>query len=283
MSIADLIRVAVLLSIMLIVLGFAMLCSWRDATSLFRNPSLLLRSLLSMNVLLPLFAAIAVAVFSLRPVIEVVLIALSVSPVPPFLPLKQSKIAGHNEYIYGLLGASSLLNVVLAPLTVLILAMAFSRHATVPAAGIARIVALTVLVPFALGLLIHHLKPALADRAAPIASKAGIALLVLAVVPVFIKMWSPMMSLVGDGTLLALVAFVVVGLAVGHFLGGPDPANRSILALATATRHPGVALVIATQNFPDAKLVAPAVLLYLLVCTIASLPYVFWRKKHAAQ
>jgi BASS family bile acid:Na+ symporter len=281
MSIADLIRVAVLLSIMLIVLGFALVCSWRDATSLFRNPPLLLRSLLSMNVLLPLFAAIAVAVFSLRPVIEVVLIALSVSPVPPFLPLKQSKIAGHNEYIYGLLGASSLLNVVLAPLTVLILAMAFSRHATVPAAGIARIVALTVLVPFALGLLIHHLKPALADRAAPIASKAGIALLVLAVVPVFIKMWSPMMSLVGDGTLLAMVAFVVVGLAVGHFLGGPDPANRSILALATATRHPGVALVIATQNFPEAKLVAPAVLLYLLVCTIATLPYVAWRKKHA--
>jgi bile acid:Na+ symporter, BASS family len=283
MSIADLIRVAVLLSIMLIVLGFALVCSWRDATSLFRNPSLLLRSLLSMNVLLPLFAAIAVAVFNLRPVIEVVLIALSVSPVPPFLPLKQSKITGHNEYIYGLLGASSLLNVVLAPLTVLILAMAFSRHATVPAAGIARIVALTVLVPFALGLIIHHLKPAFADRAAPIASKAGIALLVLAVVPVFIKMWSPMMSLVGDGTLLALVAFVVVGLAVGHFLGGPDPANRSILALATATRHPGVALVIATQNFPEAKLVAPAVLLYLLVCTIASLPYVFWRKKHATQ
>jgi bile acid:Na+ symporter, BASS family len=138
-------------------------------------------------------------------------------------------------------------------------------------------------VPFALGLLIHHLKPALADRAAPIASKAGIALLVLAVVPVLIKMWSPMMSLVGDGTLLAMVAFVVVGLAVGHFVGGPDPANRSILALATATRHPGVALVIATQNFPEAKLVAPAVLLYLLVCTIASLPYVSWRKKHAAQ
>jgi bile acid:Na+ symporter, BASS family len=283
MSIADLIRVAVLLSIMLIVLGFALVCSWRDATSLFRNPSLLLRSLLSMNVLLPLFAAIAVAVFSLRPVIEVVLIALSVSPVPPFLPLKQSKIAGHNEYIYGLLGASSLLNVVLAPITVLLLALAFSRHATVPATGIARIVALTVLVPFALGLLIHHLKPSLADRAAPIASKVGIALLVLAVVPVLIKMWSPMMSLVGDGTLLAMVAFVVVGLAVGHFLGGPVPANRSILALATATRHPGVALVIATQNFPEAKLVAPAVLLYLLVCTIASLPYVSWRKKHAAQ
>jgi len=70
-----------------------------------------------------------------------------------------------------------------------------------------------------------------------------------------------------------------VGLVVGHLLGGPDPNNRTILALATATRHPGVALVIAAGNFPGQKLVLPALLLYLIVCSLASAPYVMWRRR----
>jgi BASS family bile acid:Na+ symporter len=279
MNVTDLIRIAVLLSIMLIVLGFGLLCTWRDATSLFRNPRLLLRSLLAMNVIVPLFAAALAAMFSLRPVIEVVLIALAVSPVPPFLPLKQSKVVGHHEYIYGLLGATSLLTIVLAPITVSLLGLLFSRHTSIDPMGIARIVALTVLVPFALGLLVHRIKPGLAVQASPIASKVGMALLVIALVPVLIKMWPAMIALIGDGTIVAIIAFILVGLAAGHWLGGPDPNTRTVLALATATRHPGVALIIATANFPDTKLVAPAVLLYLLVCTVFSAPYVMWRKR----
>jgi BASS family bile acid:Na+ symporter len=279
MNIADFIRITVLLSIMLIVLGFALLCTWSDATSLFRNRGLLLRSLLAMNVILPVFAAVLAAIFTLRPVIEVVLIALAVSPVPPFLPLKQSKLVGHHEYIYGLLGATSLLTIVLAPVTVTLIGLVFSRHTSISPAAIARIVGLTALVPFALGLLIHRANPNLAVRVSPIASKVGLALLVVAVVPVFIKEWPGMISLIGDGTVLAIIAFIVVGLAVGHWLGGPNPHTRTVLALATATRHPGVALIIANANFPDQKLVAPAVLLYLLVSVIASAPYVMWRKR----
>jgi bile acid:Na+ symporter, BASS family len=264
---------------MLIVLGFGLLCTWGDATSLFRNRSLLFRSLLAMNVLLPLFASALIAVFTLRPVIEVVLLALAVSPVPPFLPLKQSKLVGHHEYIYGLLGATSLLTIVLAPVTVAFIGLVFSKQTSISPTGIARVVALTVLVPFALGLLIHRVKPNLAVRVSPIASKAGIVLLVGALVPVLIKMWPAMIALIGDGTVLAIIGFIVVGLAVGHWLGGPDPSTRTILALATSTRHPGVALIIANANFPDEKLVAPAVLLYILISVIASAPYVMWQKR----
>jgi BASS family bile acid:Na+ symporter len=279
MNIIDLIRIAVLLSIMLIVLGFALLCTWSDATSLFRNRGLLLRSLLAMNVILPIFAAALSVMFTLRPVIEVVLIALAVSPVPPFLPLKQSKLVGHHEYIYGLLGATSLLTIVLAPLTITLIGLVASRHTSIAPMAVARIVGLTALVPFALGLFIHRRNPSLALRVSPIASKVGMALLVVAVVPVFIKQWSAMIGLIGDGTVLAIIAFIVVGLAAGHWLGGPDPNTRTILALATATRHPGVALIIANANFPDEKLVAPAVLLYLLVSVVVSAPYVMWRKR----
>lgn len=186
---------------------------------------------------------------------------------------------GHHEYIYGLLGATSLLTIVLAPVTVSLIGLVFCRQASIAPTAIARIVALTVLVPFALGLSIRRGKPSLAVRLSPIASKTGLVLLVVAAVPVLVKMWPTMIALIGDGTVLAIIAFVVVGLTAGHWLGGPDPNTRTILALATVTRHPGVALTIAAGNFPDEKLILPALLLYLLISVITTAPYVMWRKR----
>jgi BASS family bile acid:Na+ symporter len=55
-----------------------------------------------------------------------------------------------------------------------------------------------------------------------------------------------MISLVGNGTILALGAFTLAGLAAGHLLGGPNRDDCTVLALATASRHPGVALAIAS-------------------------------------
>jgi bile acid:Na+ symporter, BASS family len=66
---------------------------------------------------------------------------------------------------------------------------------------------------------------------------------------------------------------------VGDLLGGPGSDERAVLALATAMHHPGVALVSASGTVAGHKVVAPALLLYLLVGTIATVPYVMWRKR----
>jgi bile acid:Na+ symporter, BASS family len=279
MSVAQLIRLTILISVMLIVLGFSLRSTWSDAISLFRNRALLLRSLLAMNVLLPLFAAALAAVFELRPAVAIALIALAVSPVPPFLPQKQLRLVAHGEYVYGLLGATSLLAIVLVPLTVALIGLVFSRQVSIGPAAIGRMVALTVLAPFVLGIVVRRVTPTFAERASPLAGKLGILLLIVAVVPVLITELPSIIALIGNGTVVAIAAFVVVGLLVGHVFGGPDPDNRTVLALATAIRHPGVALVIATANFPHQPLVASALILYLFVSALASAPYVMWRRR----
>jgi BASS family bile acid:Na+ symporter len=278
MSIAQLVRVALVLSVLLIVFSVALRCTPRAVTSLMRNPSLLVRSLLSMNVLLPLFAALMVALVELRPAIEIALVALSISPVPPFLPRKQLALVADQEYAIGLLGASSLLAIVLAPLTVELVGVLSTREFSLAPLAIAKIVAVTVLLPFSFGMIVRQVRPAFAERASPLADRIGILLLVGAIVPLIIKLWPAMISLIGNGTGLAIIAFTGVGLALGHMLGGPDPDHRTVLALATATRHPGVALTIAAGNFPDETLIAPALMLYLLVSAIVSAPYVRWRQ-----
>jgi BASS family bile acid:Na+ symporter len=139
-----------------------------------------------------------------------------------------------------------------------------------------------VLLPLAAGLAGRRWAPALAERVAPWASRIGNALLLVSLVVVLFGRWPDIWSLVGNGTVLAIAAVEVVGLAAGHWLGGPDPDDRTALAVAASMRHPGVALAIARLNFPGETLVPAAVMLFILVNVIVTLPYAVWsRRAHA--
>lgn len=82
--------------------------------------------------------------------------------------------------------------------------------------------------------------------------------------------------------MLALALFMIAGTAVGHFLGGPVAEDRMVLAIATSSRHPGLALAIAKANYPEqGMLIAGAVVIYLIFRLILAIPYVRWRR-HAA-
>jgi BASS family bile acid:Na+ symporter len=84
--------------------------------------------------------------------------------------------------------------------------------------------------------------------------------------------------------MLALAIFVTAGMAAGHLLGGPAAEDRTVLAIATAARHPALALAIAKANFPEqSPLVAGAVVIYLLLRLILSIPYTRWRKQAVSE
>lgn len=279
MDAASLIRIAILASMVLLVMALGMRSTIAEASYLFRKPALLIRSLIAMNVLLPLLVIGLVVSFDLRPAVKIALVALAVSPVPPFLPGKQLKLSESSDFTVGLFFATALLSIVLVPVTMAIVEALGAGGHHVTAASVLRIVATTILVPLLLGVFIRSLWPGLATRVHPTLNRIAMVLLVLALIPVLFAQWPAVRSLIGDGTLLAIVAATVLGLVVGHLLGGPRPEDRSVLALATASRHPAVAMAIASASFPDQKLVPAAVLLALVVSAVASAPYVAWRRK----
>jgi BASS family bile acid:Na+ symporter len=103
----------------------------------------------------------------------------------------------------------------------------------------------------------------------------------VAYIPMLVLVWPAFLALLGQGTLVAIVIIAIASLAVGHFFGGPESDDRTVLALATALRHPAVALSIAAANGAD-KLVSAAILLYGLVSAVLSIPYTLWRKRSEA-
>jgi BASS family bile acid:Na+ symporter len=249
-----------------------------DVLSLLQRPSLLARSLLAMNVLMPLFAILVVGLFQLRPAIEIALVALAVSPVPPLLSKKQIQASREPSYTIGLLVLAAVVAIVFIPSAIELLGQFVDASVAMKPWPIARLALQTILVPLGAGLVAARLAPSFAPRMVrPIELVGGVAL-ALSVVPILIKVWAPMVALIGDGSVVAIVAFVVAGLAIGHWLGGPAPHDRAVLALATARRHPGIAIAIGTTNFPDQKALIPVILLYTVIGLILTGAYLRWRK-----
>jgi len=269
-------------SIMCMVFALGLTAQPRQALFLFVHPGRLLRMLAAMHLIMPLLVIAAIGALPLAMPVKVTLLALSASPIPPILTLKAPRAGGSSEYIVGLLVSNCLLAVVIVPLSLGVGELLLGRPSEIAPLEIVLRMIVTVLVPLLAGSALHVLAPRLARVAARPVMIASAALLLLTALPVLIRSWPMIVEMTGNGMLLAFAAFVATGLLVGHLLGGPEPENRAVLGLATASRHPGIAIALAQSAFPAEKLVAPAVLAYLLVGALVSAVYLRWTKHAAA-
>ena len=280
MSLATLIPLLIKISISLTVFAIGLTASFSDGTYLFRRPVLLVRALFSMNVIMPLLALIIVVSLDLNAPLSIALIALSVSPIPPILPKKALNSGGEENYTIGLLVASASLSVILIPLTIEVFEMVIGVTMQVRARDIALIMLTSVFLPLIAGMSVRALWPGFAERRTKLIALVATVLLVVACLPILFTSVRAILTLVGDGTLFALAGFATIGLIVGHLLGGPDPDDRPVLALATSARHPAVAMAIAHANFPGQRLAQAVILVYVILSAILSVPYLNWHRSH---
>ncbi len=279
MTAQSLILLALKASIVLSVFAIGLVSRVDDTLFLLRRPKLLLRSVVAINVVMPIVPAAMAWIFDLPEAVEMSLVALAVSPVPPVLPKKQVKAHGEPSYAIGLLVGAALVAILFVPVAVELVGLVFQLPVQMSPWPVAKLVFATALAPLLAGVIVRRLMPALAAQfARPVGHIANI-VLVLCFLAVLVTALPAIADLFGSGAFWAVAAFIAIGLAVGHGLGGPDPQNRTVLALATATRHPGVAMAITSANFPGYREVLPAFLLYLLVGAVLAIPYVMWRKR----
>lgn len=282
MTTAEIIILAAKLSIVGMVFALGLRSKPEDIADLLGRPGLLFRSFVAINVVPPLFAIAAVMLLPLRLEVEVMLIALSLSPVPPLLPGKASSARGDRSFAIALLVVFAVLSVVWIPLALHILGWIFGRPVGVDPTTIAWIVATLIIVPLLLGMALRRFAADFAKRIEHPVSL--LSMIVLGIVGLLIVVSSAraMLGQIGDGVLVLTAAFVIVGLAAGHLLGGPDPRERTDLALAAASRHPGIALAVSQMIFPGDRASTALVAIALIVNIVIGLPYVKWRARHAA-
>lgn len=266
------------ISIILTVLGFGLKATVGDLLYVVRRPSLLGRSLLAMLILVPILAVLLVRLFGFRPEVEIALVALSISPIPPLLPKREAKAGGQAAYGLGLMALFGLLSIVVVPASLALLGQAFGLPLGMSPSMIAGVMMKMVLIPLAVGVAIRAVAPSVADRLARPVGILATVLLVLGALPLLVVVGPALWGLIGDGTVLAIMMFVIGGLAIGHWLGGPEPGHAVVLALSSACRHPALALAIASANFPEQRF-GGTIVLYLIINTLVGIPYLAWQKK----
>ncbi|MBU8875223.1 hypothetical protein KQ910_15725 [Reyranella sp. MMS21-HV4-11] len=277
MTVALLVLLKVIVTV--IIFGIGLDSTPRDAVRLFRHPALLLRSVLAMYVLVPLAALALVKLLPLSPGVEAGLLVLAVSAGAPLLPRKLLGI-GDGAYIFSLVVVSSVLAVILVPVWLEILVPLFPRLPHLAPERAALILGESFFLPLLAGMAVRWLFPRFAAwTGGRLVGVAGLFLALTALVLLAVN-WHIVLEVNWQGV-AALAVLILMALVIGHLVGGPKEEDRTALAVACATRHIGVAVVVAT-SMPGAR-VAIVISVYIAISVVITLPYTRWRRKRTPE
>jgi BASS family bile acid:Na+ symporter len=174
----------------------------------------------------------------------------------PFL-LKLTQVANSDVR----LGASLL--VILMPLTVVYMPLAVPlliKGVSVNAIGIAVPLVLTMFLPLLIGHLLDSFFPQLAFRLQPVARQTSNIALVTIVVTTLVLNGSLFRGLFGTGAVMGAILLTAGGFGIGYLISSQGFNRRTVMGLGTGQRNIAAALVVASQDFDDPKMLTMIVL-----------------------
>lgn len=229
------------------------------------NPGVLARILIPNFLVVPLVALGVLQLLPLDRPLRIALLLLATAAGAPIL-IKLIEVAE------GRLERSAILLVAVLPVTVLYMPFVVPvlvPEATVNAAAIALPLVLTMLLPLAVGLLVHARRNEWARRLRPLLPPLStVALLVFVAATVWVGAGA-IADLFGEGTPI-LAAFVVIMCAfvTGYGFGGRRRQVREVLGLGTAQRNIAAAMVVATESFHNPRVTVMVVVTSMLALAV---------------
>jgi len=245
------------------------------------RPALLVRGLGSVLVAVPLFAVAVVQLFHLPRWLEIGLLLMAISPGAPVALRRSLGAGGHRSFAPTLQLSVAVLAVIAVPAWVAILnRYYYGGQAWVGPGPVARQVFIAQLLPLGSGIAFRHFAPRRAERWEPRIMRLGGLLLLVFLVFAGVELVSSVLR-AGPQLVMASAVVTVLAITAGHLLGRPYGDTRTALAIGSAARNPGLALMVATLNSapPD---VGYAILAYLLASALTLVPYVAWRRRSTA-
>ncbi|MDY7023216.1 MAG: Na+-dependent transporter, partial [Cyanobacteriota bacterium] len=265
------------LSVFVVMLTTGIKTSFSDIFSLWQRRDLLIKALFSALVLFPVGAAI-IAGFLLNIPLQtgLGLALLAAAPGAPLLTQRATLAGGNVPVALSFQVTLASLAIVTTPLTLLIIALVFSRvEESAEFLVIAKQIATVQFLPLGIGLLIRRLAgDALDDVSNLFATIVNTLFLVLIIFLLGISInVVPEVDIKG---LIAIILIVAFGLTCGHILGGPDIETRSSVATGTIARNVGLALFLAAANGVGKAI--PTIIAYMIIGGLVALPYNVWVK-----
>ncbi|MEB3170373.1 MAG: transporter [Synechococcaceae cyanobacterium] len=244
-----------------------------------RRPALIVRVLLGTCVLVPLAALLLLRsplVAGLPLPVKLAIALMAISPSAPLTLRKADRQGGDRELAAVLQLLAAAAAVITIPLLADLYRAVFQLSGwDVQPLPVARQVLMIQGVPLMLGVLVRRRLPALAERlVGPLERVANLLLLLLTVL-ILVRSWPLLQAFLAANLvgLACMALMVLLALAIGWLLSGPGLRERTTVAVVTSTRNPGLALLLASTHAPGVVGLKLAILVYVLLTLLLSLPF----------
>lgn len=264
-----------LVGLIAMMLSMGLKVSFEDVTVSFRKPRFVMVGVLVNFVIVPAVTMGLLKLFDPHPLVATGFLILAICPGAPVGPPFAAIAKGDTACAVGLMVILSALSVILSPvlLGMLLEGLLPAGDVKIDYLAIVETLFAAQLVPLFIGLAIHHRAPRLTSQIAnPVGILANLLLLIV-VVLVIIREF-PTLSLIRPRGWMGMFLLLGASLAVGWLCGGPGRSTKKTLAITTASRNAGVALVIVSSNFAGTPAMT-AVVAYSLVSIFGSLGFAF--------
>lgn len=282
MTLSNLLVLPIKLSLISLMIALGLQLQPRRLVAQQRRPWLVLRVVLGSCVLVPLVALLLLKLplsQSLSPGARLGIALMAISPSAP-LTLRKAGVQGGDANLAAVLQVgAALVAIVSIPLLSDLFQAVFQVQGWDLRPGpVALQVGLVQVLPLSAGLLLGRWKPELGARwAAPV--QKGALLINLTVVALILVVVLPQLSAFLWLNPLAIPAMVVMtaaALAIGYGLGEGGRNERLTTALVTSMRNPGLALLFAVSHGQGILGLKLAIVTYLLVTILVSIPFLRW-------
>ncbi len=260
----DIFRVVVSVVVPLAAFAMGLRAPRTDGLWLWHRPGLLLRSLLTIMILVPLAAVLVLLTLHIQPPVRgglmIAVLAIGIGPIAAF------RRGNASHYETGLILTLLILSIGFLPAAVGIISSVFGLPIPLGAGQVAEVVLTRALFPLLLGLIVSRLAPWFArriGRASGWLVNIGTLIVVGMAVPIIWKQASTL----GASAWLISAAVAAVAIVLGHLLGGPEPETRAVLAAFSALRFPALALLLASV-VPNGRTMIPEILVYVVVSAV---------------
>jgi BASS family bile acid:Na+ symporter len=260
-----------------VMLGIGLGVAPGDLRRAWRAPGPLLWGLFCVLVAVPAMALVIVRSLDLAIAVQAGILLMAIAPGAPIALRRSVAASGYGAFAPALQISVALLAVLAIPLWIAGLNEVYGARITVEPADVMQQVFVAQLVPLGLGIGGRGLLPALAVRIEPWVTRAGTVLLILTLLLGIASLGEATLRTGGPG-IAACAATTIAALAAGHLLGGPQRETRVAVAIVSAARNPGLALLVATLNKAEPRVIA-TILAYLVVSILLVTAYIAWRRR----
>ncbi|OUL19210.1 sodium:proton symporter [Nostoc sp. RF31YmG] len=245
-------KIALFTFIVFTMLGAGLSLKIQQIWEPLRSPRLVILSLLTNFVLVPVFVYLLVQMVPLSEGLRDGLLIMAVASGPPALPKLAQIVKGNIAFSVGLMMLLMLGTIFYMPIVLPLVVQGVEINSW----DIAKPLLLMMVIPLVIGLFIKAKFAVIAPTIRPILFKLSNAGLLLGLAVRLIIHTTDIIGLLKTGAIVVCAVFIIFSFSVGYLLGGPGLDTQRVLGVGTAQRNFAAALLVGTSNFDDPSVVS---------------------------